>query len=118
VILERFAGMADKFSGVFGMLHEIKAELAKIRERVAPPDAVERFGKPLVIKSWEIAKPSTVPPAYLSSRPVIEEPAELAVLLHEIAVRAETVGMTGRICCIRFQSDNGRLEIYARERLP
>jgi hypothetical protein len=118
VMLERFAGLAGdlsrQFSGLFGMLHEIKNTQTKILERVTPPAngtaTVSR--RPQKVASWKV---SLAIAPYLNYENPVTDPAQLAGLLAEITRRAHTLQATGHIAILTFEVESGRLEMWSRE---
>ena len=110
----------EKFSGAFGMLHEIKNELRMIREatRNAAGPALEQFKPAQKVTAWLVADPDpSRAPLYVGKGETIREPNELAAALYELTQRVHTLGQTGRTAVLTFDSDRGALELHSRERV-
>jgi len=125
---KRFAEyMLENFRNAFAELRAISGQISQLGHMVEGlkariPDTLaktNRFGEPIRVTSWKIARPLTVPmynPDADRDRQ-LTEPAELAVVLFELVARADTLGATNRIASVTFDEREGKLELYARERL-
>ncbi len=120
VILERFAGLSGdlsrQFSGLFGMLHEIKNGIAELKTRNGAGDKIDRFGEAKPVTHWLISTPD-VAPMFHEREKVRTGGNELGRVLVELAHRTETLHETGRIAILIYDEKKGKLELWCRERI-
>ena len=118
IILERFAGLANdlsrEFSGIFGMLHEIKTGIGELKARSTPK--ADQFAEAIPVTHWLIGEPE-FPPMTTQREKVYAGGNDLGRVLVELAHRAETLHETGRIAVLIYDEQKGKLELWARERI-
>ncbi len=120
VILERFAGLSGdlsrQFSGLFGMLHEIKNGIADLKARNGTAEKIDRFAEAIPVTHWLISPPE-FPPMMPDRDKIRTGGNELGHVLVELAHRAETLHETGRLAVLKYDERKGRLELWCRERI-